>query len=102
MNPPHLCRQAWPNGKANLDTSLMKRQEISAADLYVLLNREFQRRKRGACEACQVQPPFRIDRTDGGANWEIVPPRDCGCDCAHVIEEVVNELASRYDLKGSP
>jgi hypothetical protein len=75
------------------------RTEISAADLYVLLNRELKRRQARECAVCYIPLPFRIDRYEDGANWEIIPPPDCGGSCAQVIDEIFDEYASQYDLK---
>lgn len=72
----------------------------TAADLFVLLDREFRRRKPRECSACFVQLPYRIDTLDGdGANWEVVFPPACGFRCAAVLEEVVLELQARFNLR---
>ena len=51
---------------------MSKRTELTAADLFVLLDREFRRRRPRECSACFVQLPYRIDTMNGdGANWEV-------------------------------
>ncbi len=76
------------------------RTERTAADLFVLLDREFRRRKPRECRACFVQLPYLIDTLHGdGANWEVVMPPPCGYNCAAVLEEIAGELQSRYDLR---
>ncbi len=75
------------------------RTEIEAADLYVLLQKEFRRRQPGDCNVCFVQLPFRVDRMDQHApNWEMVMPRQCEQGCAVLLEELVAEFGLLYDL----
>jgi hypothetical protein len=72
---------------------------VTAADLFVLLDREFRRRKPRECATCFVQLPFRVDRDEAGAaNWELVPPPPCTRGCALVLEEMVAEFQRQYDL----
>jgi hypothetical protein len=76
------------------------RTEIYAADLYVLLQREFRRRQSPECANCFAQFPFRVDRLDANSpNWEVVLPPHCGYGCAAIMEELVADLAQLYDLK---
>ncbi len=75
------------------------RTRIQAADLYVLLQREFRRRQVRECETCYVQLPFLIDRpTPDAANWEVIVPRACTLRCNEILEQVVDELGGQYDL----
>jgi hypothetical protein len=74
------------------------RTPIAAADLYVLLQREFRRRQVPDCSACYVQLPFRVDRSDGHANWEVIVPSLCAFNCREVMDEVIEDLSQRYDL----
>ena len=84
------------NGKMNIRT------EIDAADLYVLLQKEFRRRQAGECNLCFVQLPFRVDRhEDGAPNWEIVLPPHCPNRCAALLEELVADFGLLYDLRAS-
>jgi hypothetical protein len=78
---------------------MKNRSEIHASDLYVLLEREFKRRKPNECSSCYIQLPYRVDRVDAqAANWEILIPGACPHDCGLVIEELVEEYGARYDL----
>jgi hypothetical protein len=85
----------------NNRTSTTHRSEIFAADLYVLLQREFRRRQSPDCTACYMQLPFRVDRVDPASpNWEVViPPDACPKGCKEIIEDLVNEFAVLYDLR---
>ena len=79
------------------------RTEINPADLYVLLEREFKLRKPAECSACYIQLPYRVDRRDrADPNWELVMPPDCPHGCREVIEELVRQYATVYDLTGDP
>lgn len=74
---------------------------VTAADIYVLLDREFRRRRKARdCTMCFVQLPYRVDVRDAGiANWEAILPLDCGRDCGQVLAELLEEFQSLYDLK---
>jgi hypothetical protein len=75
------------------------RTDIYPADLYVLLEREFKRRKPTECEACYIQLPYRVDRLDANlANWELLIPPACPYGCRVVIEDLVQEFGALYDL----
>ena len=75
-----------------------KRAPMSAADLFVLLDREFRRRQPRECGACYVQLPFRVDVPAGGnANWEVVIA-SCPVACESVLQELVAEFQERYEL----
>jgi hypothetical protein len=77
---------------------IQKRAPMSAADLFVLLDREFRRRQPRECGACYVQLPFRVDAAaDGNANWEVVITR-CPIACESVLQELVAEFQQRYEL----
>ena len=81
------------NGKMNIRT------EIDAADLYVLLQKEFRRRQPAGCNICFVQLPFRVDRIEPDApNWEVVMPPPCRNGCAALLEELVADFGLLYDL----
>ena len=83
-----------------LNGKMKTRTEIEAADLYVLLQREFRRRQSGNCDACFVQLPFRVDRHDDYApNWELVMPPQCPNGCVELLEELVVEYGTLYDLR---
>jgi hypothetical protein len=76
------------------------KRSITAADLFVLLDREFRRRKSRDCASCVVQLPYRV-REDDVSNWEVVTPAACGEGCNEVFEEVVREFQGLYALKPS-
>ena len=75
-----------------------KRAPMSAADLFVLLDREFRRRQPRECAQCYVPLPFRVDAPDNGnANWEVVIA-SCPIACESVLQELVAEFQQRYEL----
>jgi hypothetical protein len=75
------------------------RKQISAGELYVMLDREFRTRQSRECKSCYILLPFRIDQPDHSKpNWEIVPPAECMYNCAALIEEIVEAYAKVYDL----
>jgi hypothetical protein len=76
------------------------RTGVTAADLFVLLDREFRRRKPRECAGCFVQLPYRVDAKSPVANWEIVTPPACGKGCDVVFDDLVQEFQSLYELKG--
>lgn len=74
--------------------------EMIAADLYVLLQREFRRRQDPRCSACFVQLPFRVDRRESDSpNWEVLLPPPCAYGCQELIVELASAFAEQYDLK---
>ena len=78
---------------------MTKRISTTAADLFVLVDREFRRRKARECTTCYVSLPYRVDRGEAeDANWEIVLPASCRWGCDLLIEEIVGEFQSRYEL----
>ena len=82
---------------------MKNRTALNAADLYVLLQREFRRRQAPQCGACFVQLPYRVDRTDADTpNWEIALPSQCGYGCRALAEELLEEFRTLYDLQLEP
>ena len=78
---------------------MKNRTPIAAADLYVLLQREFRRRQVPECTTCFVQLPFRVDNTNhAGANWEILFPSECSRGCREILDEIVEDFSRRYNL----
>jgi hypothetical protein len=76
-----------------------QRTTMTAADLFVLLDREFRRRKPRECGTCFVQLPYRIDvMGTGDANWELMIPPPCSFACASLLEDIASEYQARYDL----
>ena len=78
---------------------MKNRTPITAADLYVLLQREFRRRQVPECKTCYIQLPFRVDAPNyAGANWEILFPSACTRGCREILDEVVEEFSRNYEL----
>ena len=73
---------------------------ITPADLWVLLDREFRRRRPRECAQCTVPMPFRVDAPDGASNWEM-DIRACGARCALILEELVESFRAKHDLTSS-
>jgi hypothetical protein len=75
------------------------RTAVTAADLFVLLDREFRRRKPRECTDCFIQLPYRVDvRDEHAANWELVIPASCGNGCDLLVDELVFDFQSLYNL----
>ena len=74
------------------------RTELTAADLFVLLEREFRRRRRRECDACSLSLPFALNGGSAG-DWDLVMPRPCPQGCEEVAEELLAEFRGRYALK---
>ncbi len=79
-----------------------RRKSITAGELYVQLDREFRQRRPRECSDCYLMLPFRVDRVDGGPNWEVVIPAGCPHGCANAIEELVAEYGQEYELAAEP
>ena len=76
-----------------------KRTYTTAADLFVLLDREFRRRKPRECAACYVTLPYRVDAPDPDTpNWEVVATTGCGKGCDLLLDELVAEFQRLYKL----
>lgn len=75
------------------------RTAVTAAELFVLLDREFRRRKLRDCPDCYVQIPYRVDARGDAANWEVVTPPGCTNGCAAALEDLVAEYQALYELK---
>ena len=83
----------------DLNRTMKTRTRIQAADLYVLLQREFRRRQVPDCYACYVQLPFRVHRLEANAsNWEVIVPTSCEYNSREVLDEVIDDFAKCYDL----
>jgi len=79
---------------------MKKRTLISAPDLHLLLEREFERRKPRECDSCYLQLPYYVDRSAKSAsNWEVPLPLHCAAACRLHAEEVVAELSGLYELE---
>ena len=72
---------------------------MSAAELYVILDREFRLRQSKGCNACYITLPFRVDRHDEGSpNWEVFLPPTCGKGCGEVLDALVARYGEVYEL----
>ena len=82
----------------DLHTTMKTRTPIATADLFVLLDREFQRRKR-QCDACFVSLPFYVGRRcPEGPNWEALLPARCEARCDALLQEIVAEMQLAWEL----
>jgi hypothetical protein len=89
-----------PSMNFQLMEKMNSRTEMYAADLYVLLQREFRRRQAPECSMCYVQLPFRVDRRDAqSSNWEVVLPPPCASGCQEAMLEIIDDFQSLYDLR---
>lgn len=78
------------------------RVALSAADLFVVLEKAFRRRAR-ECEACAFSIPFFISASGTrGANWTVVPGAQCTENCRLVLEEIIAKHQSSYRLADPP
>ena len=75
---------------------------MTAADLFVLLDREFRRRRSRECTGCVIQLPYRVKATESHrGNWDIDMPQRCGqLGCTEAFEEIVSEFQDLYHLRG--
>jgi hypothetical protein len=92
MFPPRAVEHSMTN-------TTTKKTALSAAELYVMLDREIRRRRHAECGDCYVQMPFPVDAANG-ANWEVMIPPGASEHCQRLINQVVEELAGRYLLAG--
>lgn len=79
-----------------------KREMVSAADLFALLDKEFRRRRTHASEHCFVSLPYPVRgaRADGW-DWQLVMQTTCE-RCTELLEQIVNEFRQRYGLRDKP
>lgn len=77
----------------------MSRKNLTSAQLYAILDREFKLLRPKACARCRVPLPyFRQSPDDVSANWAIGTPSDCPHGCHVVIAELLAKLWTRYDM----
>ena len=77
----------------------MSRKNLTSAQLYAILDREFKQLRPKACARCRVPLPyFRESPDDVSANWAIGTPSDCPHGCHVVIAELLAKLWTRYDM----
>ena len=78
----------------------MARTTITAAQLYAILEREFQALKPPRCARCRAPLPYyRAPPDDVSANWQIGTPAECSQGCHLVIAEMLTRLWTRYDIQ---
>ena len=77
----------------------MTRKNITSAQLYAILDREFKALRPKACARCRVPLPyFRAPPDDVSANWAIGTPSECPEGCHLIIAELLTKLWTRYDI----
>ena len=76
-----------------------RRQPISAADLFVVLDKAYRRRARrcGKCGFSLPYPVFRGDDTEAGAR-AVLPSEDCSHECSELLEELVGRFQKDFRL----
>ncbi len=78
----------------------MARTTITAAQLYAILDREFQKLKPKGCHRCRMPLPYwRAPPDDVSANWHIGTPAECPEGCHLVIAELLARMWTRYDIQ---
>ncbi|HET7729275.1 MAG TPA: hypothetical protein VFK48_04500 [Usitatibacter sp.] len=78
------------------------RKAVSAAELYVMLDREFRARRPPGCSHCVAPVPYASRRAQSTAcNWQVVDVPECPKGCHERIAEMVAAFAARFDLMGS-
>jgi hypothetical protein len=80
-------------------SDMARKITMAAADLFVLLDREFRRRKPRECATCFVQLPYRVDAAPGQPNWEVIAPPRCARGCSELFDELLHEFQEMYELK---
>ena len=76
------------------------RTTISAAQLYAVLDHDFERLKPKTCTRCRAPLPyFRKPPDDVSANWNIGTPPVCPNQCHLVIAELLAKLWTRFDIE---
>ena len=77
----------------------VSRKNLTSAQLYAILDREFKKLRPEACARCRVPLPyFRKSPDDVSANWAIGTPSECPHGCHVVIAELLAKLWTRYDM----
>ena len=74
---------------------------LSAADLFVVLDKAYRRRTR-RCGRCGFSIPFamfRDEENEAGA-WVVDPSEECTPECRGELEELVARFQKKYRLAG--
>ena len=78
----------------------MARTTITAAQLYTILEHEFEGLKPRRCARCRAPLPYyRKPPDEVSANWQIATPPECPEGCHLVIAEMLTRLWTRYDIQ---
>lgn len=77
----------------------MTRKKISAAQLQDLLAAQFRKTAGDSCLKCSIpMPTYRAPGEGAGPNWRIGNTAECSSLCHTILEDLVAELSSRYDI----
>ena len=74
--------------------------EVTAPELYSLIDREFLNMRPAECLRCQTPLPVRKPATPSG-NWRIPAPSSCPHKCHELLSGIVHRLQGRYELAGT-
>jgi hypothetical protein len=77
----------------------MPRKKISNDELHALLEAEFRKTAADLCRQCAVPRPVFMSVASAGANWRVGRLGECAGLCHTILDEIVERLADRYDLK---
>lgn len=81
----------------------MVRETLTPAQLYAILEREFQAKRPPECHFCRVPLPYyQRPPDDVSANWFVGAPKMCPNGCHLVIAELLADLWTRYDINRLP
>ena len=74
---------------------------VSAADLFVVLDKAYRRRTR-RCGRCGFSIPFPVfrDEDNGEGAWIVDPSEECTPECRGELEELVASYQKKYRLEG--
>jgi len=82
-----------PTGMDNITT-------LAAADLFVLLDREYRRRCPRECADCSMSLPYFVEPDgESPSNWDIIMPPPCPARCVDIMERIVADFRERYRLR---
>lgn len=77
----------------------MTRMNVSPAQLHDLLADGFRKTAGDLCLRCTIpMPAYREPGEGGGPNWRIGNTAECSSLCHTILEDLVAELAQRYDI----
>ena len=77
----------------------MAKEHITPTDLFVLLDREFRKRKPGQCDTCFVSLPFPLkSEASSVADWDVAPIGECPHSCRIVLDDLVENFRKKFRL----